>query len=751
MENLGRFSRLVLQLMTVLGSAVLVVILSPVMATPAIDPVAALAPLPVGASLPPGVETFRKLPLSFIENQGQVGQRVKFYAKTPGTDIYFSARDLVLSLPPQPGREASARARQNRQGALLRLVPEGMSPEARLVGVDRQEHRVNYFIGNAPGRWRTGLPTFRAVTYQDAYPGIDLQFYGTGRALEYDIIVKPGGNPDQVRFRCPGARSLELTPEGDLAIKLPGGGSLVQKKPLIYQEINGVRVQADGRFKILGDANRCLYGFQVAAYDRRRPLVIDPVLAFSSFLGGSGEDRGLGIAVDSAGNLYVAGFTNSSNFPTWPSGSPLRPYVADYDVFVTKIKPDLSGFVYSTFLGGSGSDQAYAVAVDASGNAYVTGDTGSTNFPTAPPSGSLFNYRGNGDAFVAKISPDGAALVYSTYLGGSNPDHGRDIAVDGQNNVYVTGYTLSSGFPTMPSDNPLRPFGGAADAFVTKINADATALVYSTFLGGSGNDRGNAIAVDTTGNAYITGQTNSANFPTWPDGAPLLPYGGSYDAFVTKIDADATALVFSTFLGGAGDEYGYGITLDGGNNVFVTGETDASTFPVMPVGAPLRPYGGSIDAFVTKIKADGSQVLFSTFLGGSSNDGGYGVAVDRFGDAYLAGYTESSNFPTWPSGHPLFPKSGDMDAFVTKIKGDGSALLYSTFMGGTYIEVAYGIAVDFRGSAYITGYTNSNGGGSSTPFPQKLPLQGYGGGTTDAFVAKIIDPHDLSWLLLLLD
>jgi hypothetical protein len=752
MENCGRSSLLVLMLMAILGSAILVFNLSPVMATPAIDPVAAPSPLPVGAGLPAAAETFRKLPLSFIENQGQVDQRVKYYAKIPQSSVYFTSRDLVLSFPRQAGIEGPERSPKNRQGAVLRLVPEGMNPKARLLGAERQEHRVNYFIGNDPGRWRTGLPTFRVVTYRDAYAGIDLQFYGTGRTLEYDIIVKPGGNPDQVRFRCLGARSLELTPEGDLAIKLAGGGSLVQKKPLIYQEINGVRVKTEGRFSILGDTNQCRYGFQVASYDRQHPLIIDPVLAFSTFLGGAGEDRGQGIAVDSAGNILVAGFTNSSDFPICFSGSHLRPYVADYDAFVTKIKADFSGVVYSTFLGGNSSDQAYAVAVDASGNAYVTGFTGSDNFPTAPLAGPLYPYRGNGDAFVAKISPDGAALVFSTYLGSSNADYGRGIAVDGQNNVYVTGYTLSSGFPTMPSDSPLRPFGGGTDAFVTKINADATALVYSTFLGGGGYDRGNAIVVDTAGNAYITGETRSENFPTWPDGAPLLPFGGgTSDAFVTKINANATALVFSTYLGGGNADIGYGIAVDGSNNVFVTGETASNNFPVVPVGAPLRPYGGGIDAFVTKIKFDGSQLLFSSFLGGGSSDTGYAMAVDRFGDVYVAGETNSSTFPTWPSGRPLFPKSGGIDAFVTKIKGNGSALLYSTFIGGTYTDRAYGIAVDQRGSAYITGITNSDGDGTSTSFPQKLPLQGYGGGSSDAFVAKIIDPHDLSWLLLLLD
>jgi len=318
--------------------------------------------------------------------------------------------------------------------------------------------------------------------------------------------------------------------------------------------------------------------------------------------------------------------------------------------------------------------------------------------------------------------------------------------------VYVTGYTLSSGFPTMPSGNPLRPFVGGADAFVTKINADATALLYSTFLGGSGYDRGNAIAVDTAGNAYITGETRSTTFPTWPDGAPLQTYGGgTSDAFVTKINAGATALVYSTFLGGGNADIGNGIAVDGSNNVFVTGVTSSNNFPTRPDGHPLLPYGGGTsNAFVTKIKADGSSLLFSTFLGGNLSDIGYAVAVDRFGNAYVAGETNSANFPTWPSGQPLFPKSGGIDAFVTKIKGDGSALLYSTFMGGTYTDRALGIAVDHRGSAYITGITNSTGNGSSTPFPQKLALQGYGGGSTDAFVAKIIDPHDLSWLLLLL-
>jgi hypothetical protein len=749
MENYKRSSWLVLLLMILLGSALVVVNPPLVMATPAMSPVAAPSPLPAG-------ETFAKMPLSFIENQGQVDSRVKFYAKIPQSTIYFTDRDLVLSFPPQSGMKQTAPAPENQPRASLWLVPEGLSPEATPAGVDRQEHRVNYFIGSDPGRWRTGIPTFRAVTYREAYPGIDLQFYGTGCALEYDIIVKPGGNPDQVRFHCPGAKSLALSPEGDLAINLPGGGSLVQKKPVIYQEINGVRVPAAGNFMIIGDASRCRYGFQVAAYDPRHPLVIDPVLGFSSFLGGTGEDRGQAIAVDSARSIYVAGYTNSSDFPIGFSGSHLRDYVAGYDAFVTKIKADLSGFVYSTFLGGSSSDQAYGVAVDAAGNAYVTGYTGSSNFPTAPTTGPFSTYQNSGDAFVSKISPDGAALVFSIFLGGSNVDFGRGIAVDGQNNVYVTGYTQSSSFPTMPNGSPLRPWGGATDAFVTKINPDATALVYSTFLGGTGNDRGYAIAVDAFGNAYITGETNSSTtFPTMPVNNPLRPFGGGNysDAFVTKINAGATALVYSTFLGGSKADVGYGIAVDRGNNVFVTGITGSSDFPTWPDGHPLLPYGGGVsNAFVTKIQADGAQLPFSTFLGGNQADAGYAVAVDRLGDAYVAGETSSANFPTWPSGSPLYPYAGSYDAFVTKIKGNGSALLYSTFMGGTYTDHALAIAVDKKGSAYITGHTNSTGSGSSTSFPQKNALQGYGGGTSDAFVAKIIDPIpiDLPWLLLLL-
>lgn len=287
---------------------------------------------------------------------------------------------------------------------------------------------------------------------------------------------------------------------------------------------------------------------------------------------------------------------------------------------------------------------------------------------------------------------------------------------------------------------------------MTKINAEATALLYSTFLGGEGNDRGYAITVDAPGNAYVTGETDSATtFPTWPAGAPLLNYGGgTSDAFVTKISFDGTALVFSTFLGGGNADLGSGIALDGSSNLFITGETASANFPVAPAGNPLRPYGGSIDAFVTKIMENGSAIVFSTFLGGTYIDRGHAVAVDQFGDVYVAGATDSANFPTWPSGRPLFSKSGETDAFVTKIKGNGSALVFSTFLGGTYIDRAYGLAVDRQGSAYITGFTESDGGGTSTPFPQRRALQEYAGGSTDAFVAKIAFAADLPWLMLLL-
>ena len=666
---------------------------------------------------------YGNLPLYFIQNDGQVDQKVKFYEKGSRRATFFTKDGVYLSLANGP----SSPVTKSSQSAMIKLTPLGGNQDPKIVAEGRQEGKVNYFVGKDPKKWRSGIPTYQSVLYQEVYPGIDIKFYGNNRQMEYDIIVKPGVDPSKVELAYEGIEGLRVTDEGDLEIGLKEG-TVLQKKPIIYQEIDGKRVAVAGTFKIRPRTNPQLksfvYGFEVASYDKAHPLMIDPTLVYSTYLGGSSDDVGYGIAVDSSGNAYVTGYTLSTDFPT---ANPLQAANGggSYDAFVAKINAAGSALVYSTYLGGSGVDQGSGIAVDSSGNAYVTGYTSSTDFPTASPLQSSCGGCGSGytDAFVAKLNAAGSALVYSTYLGGGDVDYGFGIAVDSSGNAYVTGMTPSTDFPTA---NPWQAAnGGGYDAFVAKINAAGSALVYSTYLGGGDTEFGFGIAVDSSGNAYVTGDTYSTDFPT---ANPLQgTFGGYADAFVVKLNAAGSA-IYSTYLGGSSDDDGYAIAVDTSGNAYVTGDALSTDFPT---ANPLQAAnGGDYDAFVAKLNAAGSALVYSTYLGGVTTDFGNGIAVDSVGNAYVTGPTGSADFPM---ANPL--QAAFSGRFVTKLNAAGSALVYSTYLGGSGAEGNLGsgnrIAVDSSGNAYVTGYT------TSTDFPTANPLQAANGGGYDAFVAKL--------------
>ncbi|MCG2771001.1 MAG: SBBP repeat-containing protein [Desulfobacterales bacterium] len=737
---------------------------------------------------PQGVQLekiYGRLPLYFIENRGQVDPEVRFYERGSGRTVWFTREGVWFSLRRlKGGQETAAQARRQRArrglperlhltpppslggrdwltrevgslvGKLLsplpaltpkgglevpppkepewetvvfRQIPVGMRKGVKVQSLDRQEHRVNYFIGSDPTKWHTDIPTYAGVIYEEAYRGIDLKFYGQGRRMEYDIVVKPGADPDQVRFQYAGVERLEVTPEGDLALYLPGGGALLQKKPHIYQEIAGVRVAREGRFRVHQDTVQPVFGFEVAAYDRKHPLVIDPVLVYSTYLGGGNSEFGRAIAVDGAGCAYVTGYTGSTNFPTQ---NPSQGDQGGDDAFVTKISAAGDALVYSTYLGGGLIDQGLGIAVDGAGCAYVTGWTTSINFPTQ---NAYQGDQGGWDAFVTKLSAAGNTLVYSTYLGGGSTDYGYGIAVDGAGCAYVTGWTESTNFPTQ---NAYQGDQVGVDAFVTKLSAGGNTLAYSTYLGGGSSDYGAAIAVDGAGCAYVTGVTNSTNFPTQ---SPCQGNTGLADAFVTKLSAGGNTLAYSTYLGGAGSDYGYGIAVDGAGCAYVTGNTNSGDFPT--ASSYQKNTKGGRDAFVTKLSAAGNVLVYSTYLGGGYDDGGQSISVDRAGCAYVTGWTESTNFPTKSAYQG---DQGGWDAFVTKFTAGGKTLAYSTYLGGGSTDYGYGIAVDGAGCAYVTGETNS------ANFPTQNPYQGDQVGI-DAFVTKLRLPHVPLELMLLLD
>jgi hypothetical protein len=671
--------------------------------------------LPGPAAPPrPRIENLNKLPLAFERNQGQTGSQVKFLARGQGYTLFLTSGEAVLAL-----HKASAKS------GVLRMKLLGANPAPDVSGMDEMPGKSNYFIGNDAKKWHTNVPMYAKVKYKGVYSGIDLVYYGNQRQLEYDFVVAPGADPRRIQLGVRGARKISRSGDGDLVLAMDEG-EICWHKPVVYQEKDGARQEIAAHYAIKSK-NRV--GFEVAGYDLRRPLFIDP-LVYSTYLGGSGADSGYAIAVDSSDNAYVTGATNSTDFPTM---NPLQPANAGgaLDVFVAKLNPTGSALVYSTYLGGSGEDFGNAIAVDSSGNAYVTGATGSTDFPTVNPLQSTNAGGQNGwDAFVAKLNPTGSALVYSTYLGGGGLDDGNGIAVDSSGSAYVTGQTNSSNFPTM---NPLQPtLGGCCNAFAAKINPAGSAFVYSTYLGGSGGDIGYGIAVDSSGNSYITGYTVSTNFPTMNPLQPTIGGGEGTilgDAFVAKLNPAGSGLVYSTYIGGSGDDRGSGIAVDGSGNAYVTGSTGSTDFPTMN---PLQPTnGGSNDAFVAKLNSTGSALIYSTYLGGSAADGGGGIAADGSGNAYVTGSTVSTDFPTMS---PLQPTNGGgNDAFVAKLNPTGSALVYCTYLGGSGYDSGSGIAADGSGNAYVTGYT------TSVDFPTMNPLQPVngGGGDWDVFVAKI--------------
>jgi hypothetical protein len=686
--------------------------------------------------------SYGKLPLSFELNAGQTDASVRFLSRGPGYAFFLTGNEAVLSLEkrsyPQTKTPGLAglfdRPRSPKTispPAAFRMGLAGANPNATVTGLDELPGKSNYFIGNDPAKWRTNVPTYAKVKYQNVYRGIDLVYYGNPQLLEYDFLVAPGADPNaisldvaEIRASSDGGRRapLRIDANGDLAIQA-GEDEVRLHKPVVYQTAKGsARHFVDGHYLLKGDSR---VSFEVASYDPGKTLVIDPVLVYSTYLGGSGFDQGSGIAVDSSGNAYVTGYTESTNFPTV---HPLQAvYAGNGDAFVAKLNPSGSALVYSTYLGGSGGDGASGIAVDSSGNAYVTGGTESTNFPTAHSLQAA--YAGNGDAFVAKLNPSGSVLVYSTYLGGSGGDGGYGIAVDSSGNAYVTGTTHSTNFPTA---SPLQAvLHGGQDVFVAKLNPAGTSLIYSTYLGGtnpngSSFEGGSGIAVDSSGSAYVTGSTDSLDFPT---ASPLQAVLGSYvNAFVSKLNPAGSALVYSTYLGGSGGDQGSGIAVDSSGNAYVTGEASSTDFPTVKPLQASRAGGG--DAFVSKLNPAGSALVYSTYLGGSGIDSGRGIAADAAGSAYIVGWTQSNDFPTVSPLPAAF--GGNYDAFVAKLNPAGTALVYSTYLGGTNYDQGNGITVDAAGNAYVTGYTQSDN------FPTANPLQAFfGGDFNDAFVSKI--------------
>jgi len=667
-----------------------------------------------------------RLPLTFVENQGQWDSPARFVAQKGNMAVRFEKDAFTLQMENRDGDRV--------KGVAVRMAFEGASEKATLEGEGKQEGRYNYFLGNDRTKWKTDVPGYSSAMYKNLYDGVDLRVREQEGRLEYDVLLAPGADLSQVAIRCEGVQKLALGKDGSLVMET-ALGPITQKPPATWYVLpSGERKQAQARYRVM-DGKR--YGFEVPDLEPELALVIDPGLVWSTFLGGNNNDwPGFGrpILPDSAG-VTVCGKTYSSNFPRTP-GAYDTSYNGGADGFVARLSADGSSLIWATFLGGSGDDWAFSIVQDPSGALAMTGQTASVNFPTT--SGAFdTSYNGNIDAFVARLSSTGSSLLFSTFLGGSGVETfgAINISVDNSGSITVGGATASNNFPVTPGafDTSYNGAGGYGygDAFVTRLNPTGSALVWSTYLGGSDDDFVEPMTLLGSGDVIVGGGTFSSNFPTTP-GAYDTSFNGVEDAYFARLNSTGSALVWSTFLGGSGMEKG-SFALDASGNIINGCWTQSSNFPVTP-GAYDTSFNGVQDAVICRLSSDGSTLLWSTFLGGSGQDGGNCVAVQSNGDVTLAGYTYSSNFPT-TSGAYDTTFNGSVDVVVCRLNSTGSALLYSTFLGGSANEAAWAMTLDNQGMAVVEGWTLSR----NFPVTPNAYDTSWNGGSQvgDVFVSKI--------------
>lgn len=647
--------------------------------------------------------------------------------------FHFRGRGYTLLLGSAEAALAFVSGANN--ATVLRVRFIGGDREAKSVELEQLPGKSNYFLGSDPKNWRTNVPTYGKVRFRAVYPGVDIVYRATEESFEYDFELAPEASPRAIRMDFEGAEKVVTEASGDLRVRVHGRDMFV-RKPVAYQNIMGSRRAIPGRYRARGKKQ---FGVELARYDDSKPIVIDPVLTFSTYLGGWTTDESGGIAIDSSGNIYVTGNTVSDNFPT-SAGAYLRSCrgCPHFPVaFVTKLDPTGSTVFYSTFIGGRVSAEnplhAAAIAVDAAGNAYITGDTFTADFPTTAGA-FITNVSAPSAAFAVKLDASGS-LVYSTYLGPSGS--GSGIAVDSLGSAYVVGSTSAVDFPTTAGAFQRARAGAmpSFDAFIVKLDPSGSEAKYATYLGGSDRDSGDAIAVDDDGNAYISGTTNSRDFPTTPT-AFQKTYGGVGgccsgvgDAFVTKLNSTGSALIYSTFLGGDQGDIGSGIALNGTGDAFVTGFTYSLNFPTSP--GSFRPHVEHGDGYIARVNRDGSALVYATYLGGAASPPR--VAVDVTDTAVIVGHANSDDFPT---ASPVQATGGELgvgSAFVEKLNASGSVPIFSTFLGGKSApDVANAIVLDKAGNAYVAGQA------VSTDFPTTQgALQSSKPGGTDVFVAKI--------------
>ncbi len=693
---------------------------------------------------------YGQLPLTFEENRGQTDPKVKFLSRAKGYTAFLTANGIVLSLRPTEvvkavnGASPSSAQHKQPSNAALEFKLVGAGTNMGTVGEDPQPGVANYFIGNDRTKWRTNVRTYRRVRYTNVYPGIDLIYYGNHRQLEYDFAIAPHSDPASIQFEIKGAKQLELGAEGNLIVKM-GDGELHFHAPAVYQEVNGLRAPLQGGY-VIKSATRV--GFQVAQFDSTKPLVIDPVLDYSTYLGGTGDDTPTGIAVDASGSVYVTGYTDSADFPLASLGS--LPPGSDH-VFVSKFDATGSNLVYSDYIGGSNEDFGYALVLDSANDVYVAGSTGSSDFPVVNAYQST--YPGSFNAFLTKISSDGSSLLYSTYLGGNGSDVPSSVQIDSLSDVLVAGTTSSTNFPVVnayqstASPNQGNEYGDYG--FVTKFTPDGSSLVYSTYFAGSSNLANNCngspcwpqpvsgitgMALDSAGNAYIAGATNTYDLPV-TSGAYLGTDSTQMNAsvgFVSKISSSGSLQYSTYFYEPSGFTDIHGIAVDSSGSAYITGLTYSNgTFPITTTGICDPSVSGVACsyAFVTKFDATASSLVYSTFLGPNNYAAPAAIVLDQSNDAYVLTTTNSNSFNTV---NALEPYAGGNDVLLVEIDPVAGSQLFATYLGGSADETAAAMVLDAAGNLYVTGSTDS------TDFPTtQQAFQSQLAGDTDAFITKI--------------
>jgi hypothetical protein len=654
-------------------------------------------------------------PITFVENRGQFDRRVLFCTTAGDATIWFTSDGVYHQFIRSDGADSI-------DYMILKQTFVGAADQVRVEGIGRVSEKSHFLIGNDPAQWCTNVSRYASIIYRNIYPGIDLKYYVKDSQLEYDLILIPGEDPAQIAIRYDGVREVRVDDSGNLVLSTPWG-ELLESKPAGYLLAPRQQTPVEVKYALI-DSVTVRFALP-KTYESGLALVIDPVLRYSTFLGGSSIDYIADVAIDSSGNALVTGQTFSLNFPTVKPWQGSR--AADYDLFVSKINPEGDSVLYSTYIGGNGSDEGLAIAGNRQGNSCVAGWTSSTDFPAV---GALQpQNRGGRDAFLLRLSSGGDSLLYSTYLGGNGQDRASDLALDNLGDILLTGYTSSSDFPAVGAFQDTLS-GSAPDAFVCKINSITGVLLYATYFGGADRDEGAGIVVGAAGEAVVVGTTSSVDFPV--QNALQDSLAGGSDLFVARLDSAGASLQHSAYLGGRSEDVGKGIAIGSDGSLYLTGQTRSSDFPI--AGAfrdSCRGCPAYSDAFVTRLAASGRALVFSSYLGGNlGEDVGRGIVVDRSGYILVVGRTASDDFPVIDPLQAV--RWGGSDAFITLLSGNGSGLLFSSFWGGSNDDEAYAVALVGSGDALVAGRTGSG----------DYPLSGayqsqFGGGSTDGFVARI--------------